>query len=161
MKKVRLSSERLKLIKEVVLTISVAILLGVLFFGIGYWAEYSANKELIEAGKYVVPTHPVAILMHWVCGMIFSMFPTAFLGLSYFLLKFVFKLKSFTRVQCNGWHATLSLWQLGFESPTLGFKTGQHVPRLATLICNQRVVDSISICSSTTMFITSTWCSMG
>lgn len=25
-----------------------------------------------------------------------------------------------SRVQCNGLHATLSLWQLGFESPTLG-----------------------------------------
>lgn len=95
MKKVRLSSENSKLLKKVVLTTSIAILIGLLFFGIGYWADYSANKSLIDAGKYVVPTHPIAIIMHWVCGMIYSVFPVAFLGLSYFILKFIFKLKIF------------------------------------------------------------------
>lgn len=95
MKKVRLSPESFRLMKKIVLTTSIAILIGLVFFGIGYWVDYSFHKDLIDAGRYIVPTHLVAIIEHWMCGMLCSIFPIAFLGLSYYLLKFVFKLKMF------------------------------------------------------------------
>ena len=73
----------------------IAIIIASFFFGIGYLIQYLEYKQYIEMGYYTIPLTPSNIVLYILGGIIFCILILIFLFLSYLVLRFIFKLKSF------------------------------------------------------------------